>query len=74
MHELLRLNNGSAIADKNIVRGGLAGWQEKKVARYIEEHLPEDVSLATLADVVRLSTYHFVSHSSARSVCRRAGT
>jgi len=60
MHELLRLNNGSAIADKNIVRGGLAGWQEKKVARYIEEHLPEDVSLATLADVVRLSTYHFV--------------
>jgi AraC family transcriptional regulator len=60
MLELVRLNNGSTVADKDIVRGGLAGWQEKKVARYIEEHLPENISLATLADVVRLSTYHFV--------------
>jgi len=60
MHELLRLNGDSIVAEKHVVRGGLAGWQEKKVAQYIEQHLPEDVSLATLADVVRLSTYHFV--------------
>jgi len=60
MHELLRLNNGSTVEHKDIVRGGLAGWQEKKIARYIDEHLEQEVSLATLAEVVRLSTYHFV--------------
>jgi AraC-like DNA-binding protein len=58
-HELLRLNNAGVIATLRI-RGGLAGWQEKRVAQYIEEHLAEDPSLATLADVVRLSPYHFV--------------
>jgi AraC family transcriptional regulator len=30
------------------------------VAQHIEEHLAEDLSLATLADLVRLSPYHFV--------------
>jgi len=59
MHELLRLNNGAGLA-KRPIRGGLAGWQEKKVAQYIEEHLSDDISLATLADVARLSPYHFV--------------
>jgi AraC family transcriptional regulator len=58
-HELLRLNNGAAPARQNS-RGGLAGWQEKKVAQYIEEHLSEDISLATLAEVARLSPFHFV--------------
>jgi AraC family transcriptional regulator len=58
-HELLRLNNGGVTAIQRI-RGGLAGWQEKRVAQYIEEHLAEDPSLATLADVARLSPYHFV--------------
>jgi AraC family transcriptional regulator len=52
-HELLRLNNGAGAATQPI-RGGLAGWQEKRVAQYIEEHLSEDISLATL------SPYHFV--------------
>jgi len=59
MHELLRLNNGATRATRPI-RGGLAGWQKKKVAEYIEEHLSEDLSLATLADIARLSPYHFV--------------
>ena len=58
-HELLRLNNGAAAAMQPI-RGGLAGWQEKRVAQYIEEHLSEDIPLATLAEVARLSPYHFV--------------
>jgi AraC family transcriptional regulator len=58
-HELLRLNNG-AVASAQRVRGGLAGWQEKRAAQYIEEHLAHDISLATLADLVRLSPYHFV--------------
>lgn len=58
-HELLRLNSAAAPAQQSF-RGGLAGWQEKKIAQYIEEHLLEDVSLAILADVVKLSSYHFV--------------
>jgi AraC family transcriptional regulator len=58
-HELLRVNNGGVTATHRI-RGGLAGWQEKRVAQFIEEHLAEDPSLATLADVARLSPYHFV--------------
>jgi AraC family transcriptional regulator len=58
-HELLRLNNGAA-PERRHIRGGLAGWQEKKVAQYIDEHLPEDLSLATLAELARLSTFHFV--------------
>ena len=37
VHELLRLNN-TAIPAKQPFRGGLAGWQEKKVAQYIDEH------------------------------------
>jgi len=57
-HELLRLNNGAAPTRQHI-RGGLAGWQEKKVAQYIEEHLPEDISLATLAELAGLSPFHF---------------
>jgi AraC family transcriptional regulator len=59
VHELLRLNSGTAVAMRPI-RGGLACWQEKKVAQYIEEHLSEDILLATLAQVARLSLYHFV--------------
>jgi AraC family transcriptional regulator len=57
-HELLRLNNGAAPVKHN-VRGGLAGWQEKKVAQYIEQHLSEDVPLPALAELVGLSPYHF---------------
>lgn len=57
-HELLRLNNAAAPVKHN-VRGGLAGWQEKKVAQYIEEHLSEDVPLPALAELVGLSPYHF---------------
>ena len=58
-HELLRLNKSAVLAKRHI-RGGLAGWQEKKVAQYIEEHLLEDISLATLAELARLSPFHFV--------------
>lgn len=34
--------------------------QQKRVANFIEEHLAEDVSLSELADLVRLSPYHFL--------------
>ena len=57
-HELLRLNNGTAPAAQN-ARGGLAAWQQKRVAQYIEEHLTEDISVSALAEVARLSPFHF---------------
>jgi AraC family transcriptional regulator len=41
------------------VRGGLAGWQQRTVANYIEEHVADQISLSTLAQLARLSPYHF---------------
>jgi AraC family transcriptional regulator len=55
MHELVRLH-GRAGAP---ARGGLAAWQQRLAASYIEEHLAEHIPLATLANLVRLSPYHF---------------
>ena len=57
-HELLRLQQGSA-PTKQLVRGGLAAWQQRIVTTYIEEHLAEPILLATLAELAGLSTYHF---------------
>jgi AraC family transcriptional regulator len=58
VHELIRLNRGARRVEAP-VRGGLAAWQQRIVASYIDEHLPEQISLATLARLVRLSTYYF---------------
>jgi len=58
LHELIRVNNGVA-APEQIARGGLAAWQGKRVADYIEEHLADDVPLAILAGLVSLSPFHF---------------
>ena len=57
-HELLRLNGGAPhpVSPK---RGGLAGWQQRSVARYIEENVSEQISLAELAELAQLSTFHF---------------
>jgi AraC family transcriptional regulator len=57
-HELTRTNSGKA-AVQAPVRGGLAPWQQRIVADYIEEHLAKSISLATLAQLIGLSTYHF---------------
>jgi len=58
VHELVRLNRGGARAEP-LARGGLAAWQKRVVTAYIEEHLAEPISLATLAQLVHLSPYHF---------------
>lgn len=58
LHELVRLNNGVA-PTAPLVRGGLAAWQQKRVAHYIEEHLSEAIPLAALAGMAGLSPYHF---------------
>lgn len=57
-HELLRINNGAA-DEKTYVRGGLAAWQKARVAEYVEEHLADNVLLSDLAELVRLSPFHF---------------
>jgi AraC family transcriptional regulator len=58
VHELQRLGLGSARAD-GVVRGGLAAWQQRVVTAYIEEHLSEQISLAALAQLARLSPFYF---------------
>jgi AraC family transcriptional regulator len=57
-HELVRRNAGARRVEAP-ARGGLAGWQQRIVAAYIEDHIAEHIALATLARSVRLSTYHF---------------
>jgi AraC family transcriptional regulator len=55
-HELVRVCSG---ATRTTLKGGLAGWQQRAVANYIEEHIADQISLATLADIARLSSFHF---------------
>jgi AraC family transcriptional regulator len=56
-HELTRVNHDTP--SKGAVRGGLAAWQQRIVTSHIEDHLAEPIPLATLAELVGLSTYHF---------------
>jgi AraC family transcriptional regulator len=58
VHELIRLNRAAPRVE-GTVRGGLAAWQQRIVTSYIDEHLSEQIPLATLARLVRLSTYYF---------------
>lgn len=57
-HELLRLDGG--VRSRRTYRGGLAGWQQTRVMEFMEGHLAQDISLSTLARLVRLSPYHFL--------------
>jgi AraC family transcriptional regulator len=57
-HELLRLNAGTPRMEPQL-RGGLAAWQQRTVVAYVEEHLDEPISLATLAQLVGLSPHYF---------------
>jgi AraC family transcriptional regulator len=58
VHELIRLNLGTPRAESP-ARGGLAGWQQRIVTAFIDEHLAEQIPLATLSSLARLSTYYF---------------
>jgi AraC family transcriptional regulator len=58
VHELIRLNRSAPTVEAN-VRGGLAAWQQRIVTAYIDEHLSKQISLATLAQLVRLSRHYF---------------
>lgn len=54
-HELVRR---PALADA-YNRGGLASWQQRRIAEFIDKHLAEDIPLAELAGIARLSLFHF---------------
>ncbi|SDT50120.1 AraC family transcriptional regulator [Bradyrhizobium canariense] len=57
MHELIRLDRTTSTARP--LSGGLPAWQRKRVVEFIEEHLAEEISLGTLAELVNLSLFHF---------------
>jgi AraC family transcriptional regulator len=57
-HDLVRINGDTELREP-VSRGGLASWQQKQVAAYIEEHVADDIPLAMLAGLARLSPYHF---------------
>ena len=44
---------------KFIFRGGLAAWQKRVVAEYIELHLAGKIALSELAQLAHLSPFHF---------------
>jgi AraC family transcriptional regulator len=58
LHELIRLERRTSDAARPL-RGGLPVWQQKRVVEFIEEHLAEEISLTSLAELVDLSVYHF---------------
>jgi AraC family transcriptional regulator len=58
IRELLRLDRGLATGEPTRP-GSLADWQSKRTAEYIEAHLGDRISLATLSAIARLSPYHF---------------
>jgi AraC family transcriptional regulator len=50
---------GSLDRQVEVSKGGLAPWQVKRVTEHLEANLAGDVSLAELAALVRLSSFHF---------------
>ena len=57
-HEILYSDENSSAASF-AVPGGLAAWQRRLVARYVEEHLAERIPVTRLAELACLSRYHF---------------
>jgi AraC family transcriptional regulator len=58
--KLLRFNSGNMLAaPAPLAQGGLADWQRRGVAQYIEANLAQQISLAALAETARLSPFHF---------------
>lgn len=51
-HELVKLNDESAPRQK-MARGGLSGWQQTRVADFIDAHLADDLRLSTLRRIDR---------------------
>lgn len=55
----LALRYGNVRSTCQIIRGGLATWQQRKAKEMIREHMIEGISLVELAQACRLSTSAF---------------
>jgi AraC family transcriptional regulator len=44
---------------REIVRGGLAAWQKRRLTAYIDAHLAEPIHVEDLAELLNLSESHF---------------
>ena len=58
IHGPVKFHDGVGL-QRVTARGGLAGWQRKRVLEYIEEHLSEAITLSMLSALAQLSPYHF---------------
>jgi len=56
-HELVRLDGSSLRPSPE--SGGLAGWQQRRLRDFIEENVAKDLPIAEMAELVRLSPFHF---------------
>lgn len=56
---LVSLLTPRAVAQSAGSRGGLASWQQRKVDRYLREHLEHPLQVKQLAQQVSLSVSHF---------------
>jgi AraC family transcriptional regulator len=54
-----RTGQAAPSAPTRIFRGGLAPWQARRVATYIEEHLAERIQARELVALTQLSTSYF---------------
>ena len=55
----LRQDRRIALRGRSCVRGGLATWQQKRVAAYVEANIGSNIRAIDLARIVRLSKGHF---------------
>jgi len=57
--EMLNGMDVTATPEKERVRGGLAPWQVRKVAIYVDAHLDRSIRNEELARIAKLNTSHF---------------
>ncbi|MDH2211649.1 AraC family transcriptional regulator [Agrobacterium sp. GD03643] len=55
----MRAHSSVNALEREAPRGGLADWQVRRVTRYMQEHLGEEIGLDELAALVSLSRFHF---------------
>jgi AraC-like DNA-binding protein len=57
-------------ASRKLTSGGLTKWRLKRVLSYIDQHICEPITLATLAEVAGLSRMYFAAQFRAATGCR----
>ena len=57
-------------APQRLASGGLTKWRLRRVLTYIDQHICESITLATLAEVAGLSKMYFAAQFRAATGCR----